>query len=78
MASRTSAFSRPFLDVSAPPGRGVLLEMTSVALRSLSGRARHLAAIATRLSTTGWHGCRFPLVRPHMTRNGVGKPVTEL
>jgi len=35
-------------------------------------------AVATRLSPTGWHGCRFPLVRRHKTRNGTSKPVTEL
>ena len=35
-------------------------------------------AVAIRLSPTGWHGCRFPLVRWHRMRNGAGKPVTEL
>lgn len=30
-------------------------------------------AIATRPSPTGWHSCRFPLVRRHRTRNGAGK-----
>jgi hypothetical protein len=35
-------------------------------------------AVATYLSPTGWHGCRFPLVRRHKTRSGAGKPVTEL
>ena len=30
-------------------------------------------AVATRLPPTGWHGCRFPLVRQHRTRNGAGK-----
>jgi hypothetical protein len=34
--------------------------------------------LATCLSPTGWYGCRFPLVRRHRMRNGVGKPVTEL
>ncbi len=33
-------------------------------------------AVATRLSPTGWHGCRFPLVRRHRTRNGAGKTTT--
>ena len=28
------------------------------------------------LSPTGWHGCRFPLVRRHRTRNGAGKTTT--
>jgi ABC-2 type transport system ATP-binding protein len=30
-------------------------------------------AVATRLTPTGWHGCRFPLVRLHRTRNGTSK-----
>src|SRR5712692_3502669 len=33
-------------------------------------------AVAIRLSPTGWHGCRFPLVRPHRMRNGIGKTTT--
>jgi aryl-alcohol dehydrogenase-like predicted oxidoreductase len=27
---------------------------------------------------TGWHGCRFPLVRRHRMRNVTGKPVMGL
>jgi ABC-type Fe3+/spermidine/putrescine transport system ATPase subunit len=30
----------------------------------------------TLLSPAGWHGCQFPLVRPHTMRSGAGKTTT--
>ena len=44
------------------------------ALPSVSCPARR--AVATRLSPTGWHSYRFPLVRGHRIRNGSGKTTT--
>jgi hypothetical protein len=35
-----------------------------------------MRAAATRLPPTGWHGCRFPLVRWHRARSGAGKFTT--